>query len=240
MSVAEDQLREALRVVRQFVAGYEPLEETLDRVTRLGTAALGADLAGLTLAGDDGRPGTVACTGREALEIDESQYRCDRGPCLDAYRSMEVVRVEDAAGDPRWPEFTAAARAHGIRASLSLPLVAERKGLGALNLYARERGPFTDDEVEAGLLYATQAAVALANARAWAERDQAAQGLARAMESRATIEQAKGVVMATTGCTPDEAFEVLRVQSQAENRKLRDIAAELVERQRSRRDPAAG
>ena len=56
--------------------------------------------------------------------------------------------------------------------------------------------------------------------------------LAAALESRATIEQAKGVIMATTGCTPDDAFDLLRQQSQTENRKLRDIAAEVVARQK--------
>jgi len=53
-------------------------------------------------------------------------------------------------------------------------------------------------------------------------------GLRLAMEHRAEIEQAKGIVMANLGCGPDEAFEILRQQSQHENRRLRDIALELV------------
>lgn len=57
-----------------------------------------------------------------------------------------------------------------------------------------------------------------------------ATGLVRAIESRAVIEQAKGVIMATTGCSADEAFGLLREQSQMENRKLRDIASEIVAR----------
>jgi hypothetical protein len=57
-------------------------------------------------------------------------------------------------------------------------------------------------------------------------------GLRLALESRAVIEQAKGVLMATAGCSADEAFELLRRQSQHENRKLRDIAAEVVAAQR--------
>jgi hypothetical protein len=53
-------------------------------------------------------------------------------------------------------------------------------------------------------------------------------GLRRAMETRAVIEQAKGVIVATTGCDPDTAFDLLCQQSQHENRKLAVIAAELV------------
>lgn len=59
-------------------------------------------------------------------------------------------------------------------------------------------------------------------------RDEVA-GLRKAMESRADIEQAKGIIMATMRCTADEAFDVLRQQSQHVNRKLRDVARDLIE-----------
>ena len=51
-----------------------------------------------------------------------------------------------------------------------------------------------------------------------------------AAEHRAVIEQAKGVIMAATQCSPDAAFALLVAQSQAENRKLRDIATDIVQR----------
>jgi AmiR/NasT family two-component response regulator len=50
------------------------------------------------------------------------------------------------------------------------------------------------------------------------------------MESRAAIEQAKGILMARQHCTADDAFDILRRASQRENRKLRDIADEMVRR----------
>jgi AmiR/NasT family two-component response regulator len=63
------------------------------------------------------------------------------------------------------------------------------------------------------------------------------EGLRRALASRAIIEQAKGIVMATSGCDADEAFRILVQQSQHQNRKLREVAAELVDLQE--RPPAA-
>ena len=54
-------------------------------------------------------------------------------------------------------------------------------------------------------------------------------GLRTAMASRATIEQAKGLIIAARGCTPDEAFDLLTRMSQNENRKLREVATSLVE-----------
>lgn len=60
-------------------------------------------------------------------------------------------------------------------------------------------------------------------------------GLRTALESRAVIEQAKGVLMAKLGCDAEAAFAHLRRQSQYQNRRLREVAAELVAAQRHRR-----
>lgn len=56
-------------------------------------------------------------------------------------------------------------------------------------------------------------------------------GLHKAMEHRAAIEQAKGVLMTTLRCGPDAAFAALVARSQHENRKLRDIAHEIASAQ---------
>ena len=124
--------------------------------------------------------------------------------------------------------MAAAAVDLGVCASLSLPLVVAGEGIGALNVYGTRPGQFSHDDEEYGEVFATQAAVALANAQAYWEQAELAAGLSSAMKSRATIEQAKGILIATTGCSPEEAFDRLREQSQFENRKLRDVAEDLV------------
>jgi AmiR/NasT family two-component response regulator len=69
----------------------------------------------------------------------------------------------------------------------------------------------------------------LTNAQAFAAAQRLAQNLERAIDSRAVIEQAKGIIMSTRRCSPDAAFQLLRTQSQYENRKLRDVAQEVVQ-----------
>jgi AmiR/NasT family two-component response regulator len=56
----------------------------------------------------------------------------------------------------------------------------------------------------------------------------------KAMENRAVIEQAKGILMSERRCTADEAFTILSRISQDANRKLRDVAAALVEQTANR------
>nr|WP_269809836.1 ANTAR domain-containing protein [Kineosporia rhizophila] len=72
------------------------------------------------------------------------------------------------------------------------------------------------------------AAVALTNASLYTGAVAEAEHLRAAMAARAVIEQAKGIIMAGRGCTAEEAFEVLRTESTHTNRKLRDIAQDLV------------
>jgi AmiR/NasT family two-component response regulator len=119
---------------------------------------------------------------------------------------------------------------------LSLPLVAQEEGVGALNLYSR-RGTFTASDENVGAIFATQAAIVLVNAQAYWDARHLSEQLGEAMEYRAMIEQAKGILMAGGGRNADEAFQLLVRASQRENRNLRDIAAELVQRAQHRPRP---
>ena len=90
----------------------------------------------------NGRPVTVACSDPVAARVDEVQYELDDGPCLHAMRDGHMVRIEDTADKAGWPEFEAQAASHGIRSCLALPLNADGKPVGALNLYARAASAF--------------------------------------------------------------------------------------------------
>jgi GAF domain-containing protein len=229
--MSERPIEEVVTALHGMVAGDQSLNETLERIAVVAVEALGADMAGLTLLDARDRPTTAVFTDEIAPEIDQAQYEADRGPCLDAFRLRTIFRVDSTDTDERWPEFARAAQTHGIHSSLSLPLLLGDKGIGALNLYARPQRQFSEAGEAFGQTFGDQAAVAVANGVAYWEKATLAEQLAAAMASRAVIEQAKGIIMATSGCSPDEAFQILRSQSQAENVKLRDVASEIVERQ---------
>jgi GAF domain-containing protein len=127
-----------------------------------------------------------------------------------------------------WPAFRQAAAAHGIGSTLSLPMVVDKNVVGAMNLYAHEERAFDAHSAEIGLMFASQAAVVLANASAYWDARELSARLGEAMEHRADIEQAKGMLMAAQCCSSDDAFDLLVRASQRENVKLRDIAARMV------------
>jgi len=210
----------------QVVVPNEDLDATLQRVADLALREVDdCDMAGITLL-RDGRPVTAVFTDPEAPEIDTAQYASGSGPCLDAFRTGEILQIADTTAETRWPEFCARAAAGGIRSTLSLPLVVGDASLGALNLYSREPNGFSEHAT--ALVFAAQAAVVLANSQAyWAAHHLSSQ-LEIALTSRAAIEQAKGILMATRGCSAEAAFELLRTESNTTNRKLREVAADLI------------
>jgi transcriptional regulator with GAF, ATPase, and Fis domain len=132
------------------------------------------------------------------------------------------------SAEQRWPQWAARAHQAGASSSLSIGLPIHDKVTGALNIYAIKPDAFDTDAVILGQTFAGYAAVALSNAHLYDAQATLAQQMQAAMQSRAVIEQAKGIIMGSRRCTADEAFSILTRISQDTNRKLRDVAAGLV------------
>jgi GAF domain-containing protein len=223
-------IRAALDALAGYMIGSAPLDETLQEVAATAVSAFpAARFAGVsTLV--DGEPRTAVFTDPAAPEIDAVQYETGEGPCLDAYRNRRIRRINDTMTDTEWPAFAEAAAVHGIRSTLSLPMVADGEGIGALNLYSGEVAGFADADDDLGLALATQAAVVLANSQVYWDAYQMTQSFQDFVRSRATIEQAKGILMSTGRCASDEAFQMLVLTSQREGCAVRDVADEIVAR----------
>ncbi|WP_448615355.1 ANTAR domain-containing protein [Modestobacter sp. URMC 112] len=182
----------------------------------------------LLLVGDE--PTTIVHTGQLALDLDETQYERGSGPCLHAARTGELTEIADTRTDRRWQDYTRRAAAHGNLSSLSLPLVidAGARVTGALNVYSREPDAFDEGSREVATRFAPYAAVAAGNLYAYQSARAMADDLQTALESRAVIDQAKGMLMERYRLTPERAFQVLAQASMKENKKLRQVAEELV------------
>jgi GAF domain-containing protein len=175
----------------------------------------------------DGQAWTSGMSG-PAGGIDDAQYTSGRGPCLAASGSSGPVNIAVTDEAARWPEFSAAAAGVGVASSLSVPLRVEDRAFGSLNVYAASLHAFGAEEEELAGLLARQAAVVVAATTAAGEGERMVAQLREALETRDIIGQAKGILMERESCTPEAAFDILRRASQRTNRKLRDVAADLV------------
>jgi len=234
MPDARPNFETAVAALTRYFVGNQTLGESLHQVAELSIQAVPpAKYVGITLL-VDGKLKTSVFTHPEIPEIDQAQYRTGDGPCVDAYRHGKVYSIESTLEPGPWQEFRDSAAKHGVLSTLSLPLVTHDGPIGALNMYAETEKAFDEDDQQVGELFAAQAAFLLANAQAYWDARTLSENLEQAMISRATIEQAKGIIMTTVGCGPDEAIQVLIRQSQEQNIKVRDLAEEIV-RNASRR-----
>jgi GAF domain-containing protein len=221
--------------------------EALERLGRLSLRELSMDsllqaVADLTKTVMPGRPETsvtllvrdkptlMASTGQLAVDLDERQYERDHGPCLHAARSGEVIEVADARTDPRWRDYLSRAVERGCLSSPSVPLRIDedQQVSGALNIYARDAAAFDEDSRSAATRFGPYAAVAAGNTHAYQSARDMADNLEIALDTRAVIDQAKGVLIERYKLTPDQAFQLLAQASMKANRKVRDIADHLV------------
>jgi GAF domain-containing protein len=222
-------VQELLRKLSRVALADRGLEEVLGEITEIATGGIpGSEATSITLIRAD-KPFTAAHFGEMALAADELQYEKGYGPCIDAGRGGVVLRIDDVHTETRWPDYMAHVAATGVRSSLSVPLPYQGTSVGALNIYSTKGAAFaTPESLQAGLEVAEAIAVAVVNADAHAQLSDQARNMRLAMDSRAVIEQAKGVLMAQRHVDADQAFEILREASQRYNRKLRDIALGIV------------
>ena len=205
------------------------LDNVLGHVAKLAREHVpGVDEASITLLRHD-RATTAAFAGEAALELDERQYAAGYGPCLDALAGGALVVVPDTSRDQTYPDFSRRARELGFTHTFSVGMPMAAGASGALNLYGRGEGPFSDDALRAAQAFVDYAAIAVSNAALYASTAELAEQMHEAMQSRAVIEQAKGILIRDNRCTADEAFNMLVNASNRSNRKLRDIAQGLVE-----------
>jgi GAF domain-containing protein len=161
-------------------------------------------------------------SGALPARVDALVAELGEGPCLDALRDRRrLVRVDDMRAETRWPRLAPRAAELGALSMLSFPLYFKDDNLCALNLYADEAHAFSDESEQIGCLIAVHAAVAYAGA-------QRAENLLAALETRDQIGQAVGLLMERYSISSDRAFSTLVRFSRQTNRKLRDVAAELI------------
>jgi hypothetical protein len=165
---------------------------------------------------------TSAASHQLAAANDQLQQELREGPCLDAIFDEETVYAPDLPNDRRWPRWgPQACEATGVRSVLTYRLFTLKDVLGALSIYCQEVDAFDAEAKAEGMALAAHIAIAVAAAL---KIDQ----FEEALDSRTAISQAVGVLMERFAIKPDQAFALLTRISSTENRKLRDIAVELV------------
>lgn len=230
----EVDLYRGLSGVAKIVAGGRGVLDLLNDVAEFAVQAIpGVDGAGVTLVDTNcGTPRAQAwaATAQFVRDIDALQYTVlDEGPCVTCMRTRRPTVSGSIGCDERWPHFGGHVARMSVHSVLSLPLMIADRVIGAINAYAHQRDAFAEHAVQLGAQFAGPAAVSVYNAQLLASAKEHTDRLQRALNSRAVIDQAIGIIRSRSGGSAEEAFDRLARLSQADNVKLNVVAERLVE-----------
>jgi GAF domain-containing protein len=231
MSTSPDS--ESLRQLQDILVGAEKVSDFLSGLSGMAAAAVS------DAAGDEiecaitvklrRRSSTAAGSSPRAVALDQVEQSLGDGPCIKALRDMAPALIDDVATDTRWPAYNRKLAEANVRSTLGVPLEIGADASAAMNFFASKPGVFTADVYEKAVGFAAAAHSTLHLSVRINTAETRAEDLEAALESRTAINLACGVIMAQNRCSQAEAMEILTKVSSNRNRKLRDVAKELIE-----------
>ena len=226
MQVAAEQWPSNLSTIADYLrrreCAYESQDEALAFVTQLAVVSVPGSTWASIASVREGRMHTLAATGEPAREADALQDRSRTGPAIDAAMIDGAVRTPDLRSDPNWSllgQTTA-------RSTMSVRMTnCYDDSASVLNFYADRADRFDDTSEAVALVTAIYGGTLVAAAAA---REQNTH-LQRALLTNRDIGTAIGVLMAQLKLPRDEALLMLQEVSQRTNRRVADIAGEVVD-----------
>jgi GAF domain-containing protein len=221
-------LAAALTQMAGLVLSRETVDTALELVTTLAATTTAGTLGAAVTVVDEHGKRSRATSHQAVQQADALQYELDEGPCLTAWRTQEMVRIDETTTDVRWPRWSKAVSRLGVRSVLSAPLLAVGEPVGAMKVYSARPSNYGPHEEHVMRLLAAQAAILLANSQSLREVRQLSRQLTEALGRRDTIAQATGVLLARGASSQQEAFGRLAAAAQQSHRPIEDVARALV------------
>lgn len=228
MDISARDVHQALHELGKLRFGEMRVEDAMREIVQTTHTIFDVDGAGLMLADAEHHLRNVAVSDERLARLEELQVRHQEGPCIAAFDDKALVAAQDLGEDRRWPFFSDAAVAQGIRAVLASPLPYNQDAVGVVTVLSEDRHPWSAEAELALLAFTDLAALLIASMMIGQEQSELATQLQSALNSRAVIEQAKGVLMGQQGVSAHAAYEQLRAQARAQRRKLAAVSADLV------------
>jgi len=207
-----------------------PLVGGLQRLCGAAVRALSASGAGISVMTEGGPPGVAAASDATSRLMAEMQFVVGEGPCMDAFALRRPCLQPDLADGPRgrWPGYAAEALEQGTRAVFAFPLQVGGARLGVMDIYRDYPGSLRPEHLGLALSFADVAVAILLDGQDQAVGNDSAVGLDEALEYRSELYHAQGMVMIQLRVSLAEAMVRLRAQAYSEERRLGEIARDVV------------
>jgi GAF domain-containing protein len=218
----------ALNQMAGLVLSRETVDTALELVTTLAATTTAGTLGAAVTVVDEHGKRSRAASNAAVEQADALQYELDEGPCLTAWRTRRLVRIDDTTTDGRWPRWNEAVSPLGVRSVISAPLLVGAESIGAMKVYCERPMNYGPHDEHVMRLLAGQAAILLANTQSLAEARRRSRQLTEALAGRDVIARATGVLLAQGAANEREAFAALAAAARQADRPVLDVARVLV------------
>jgi transcriptional regulator with GAF, ATPase, and Fis domain len=217
-----------VEIVDTLVGDFDVIE-VLTQLTSRCVQLLDAAAAGILLADSKGHLRVVGASTEQIQLLELFQIQNNEGPCLDCFRTGQVVLHSDLDVMSPWPLFAAECTNAGFSSVCAVPLRLKAHILGCLNMFMSAPGGLTDNDVALAQALADVASIAIIQDQATRDAAIREGHLRHALDSRIAIEQAKGMIAERRTVDMDEAFSSLRTYARNNNRGLTEVSKALVD-----------
>src|ERR1700753_4305664 len=228
MEISLEDVRHALVQLGRLPFGERRVEDAIREIVQTTHAMFAVDGAGLMLCDANQHLRSVAASDDRFAHLEELQIRHQEGPCIEAFDTKELIGADDLEQEKRWPLFSEAAVQREFRAVLASPLPYNQDAVGVVAVLSERSRPWTPANELALLAFTDLAALLIASVIQGEQQTELASQLQGALNSRAVIEQAKGVLMGTEKISGRAAYELLRARARSERRKLAEVSHEVI------------
>jgi GAF domain-containing protein len=218
----------ALTQMAGLVLSRETVDTALELVTTLAATATAGTLGAAVTVVDEHGKRSRAASNAAVEQADALQYELDEGPCLTAWRTRQLVRIDDTTTDGRWPRWNDAVNPLGVRSVISAPLLMGEESIGAMKVYCERPLNYGPHDEHVMRLLAGQAAILLANSQSLQTARRLSRQLTEALATRDAIARATGVLLAQGATDEQEAFATLAAAARQADRPVQDVARALV------------
>jgi transcriptional regulator with GAF, ATPase, and Fis domain len=230
MSISREQAVAAafVELADTLVADFD-VPDFLHTLSARCVELLDVHAAGVMVTDQRGRLRVMASSSERAHLLELFEVESEEGPCVACFNSGQPISDTDLrVVDPRWAGFSRRAGEAGFSAVHALPMRLRDEVIGVLNLFSVQPGGLTSADTFLGQALANVTTIGLLQQRAIYHGELIAEQLQGALNSRVVIEQAKGVLFARLDIDMHEAFDVLRKHARRTNRRLTDVALDVV------------
>ena len=213
----------------QVLLAVQSVDSVVDLITTLAVETLPETVgAGVSLIDEQGKQ-TRSASNSLVEQADRLQYEHDDGPCISAWRNQAPVRIDDISVDDRWPDWTAAVTALGVRSMLSVPLLSSGRSMGAIKVYSDQPGAYVTSSVKVLTLFAEQASILLSNMQIVSDARKLTAQLTTTLAERDSIGQAAGILLVQGTKDIPTALQTLRAGARLAGTSLPTFAHGLIE-----------